>query len=167
MPSAPKLCPCGSTQRYAACCGRFHRGLEEAPDAPALMRSRYAAFAVRDVAYLWRTLHATHPDRSRPEADVTRELRAAVSQFHYTGLKVLDARAPDAQGRAQVLFLARLFRAGKEHSFLETSDFLHDAVGWRYVGGEPLPLAAVRGDPERLTLETLPAATLPAHAARR
>ena len=157
MPSAPTLCPCGSTQRYAACCGRFHRGLEEAPDAPALMRSRYAAFAVRDVAYLWRTLHPSHPDRARPQEDVTRELRRAVSQFHYTGLHVLDARMPDAQGRAQVLFLARLFRAGREHSFVEASDFLHDGVGWRYVGGEPAPLASVAGDAERLTLDTFAA----------
>jgi SEC-C motif domain protein len=149
----PKLCPCESGLRYAACCGRFHRGLEEAPDAPALMRSRYAAFAVRDVAYLWRTLHPQHPDRARPEAEVTRELREAASRFHYTGLKILDSRAPDAQGRAQVLFLARLFRAGKEHSFVERSDFLHDGTGWRYVGGEGAPLSALEGDPETLTLE--------------
>ena len=154
MASAPKLCPCDSALRYTACCGRFHRGLEEAPDARALMRSRYAAFAVRDVAYLWRTLHPSHPDASRPEADVTRELRAAASQFHFTGLRVLDWREPDAAGRAQVLFLARLFRAGREHSFVEASDFLHDGVGWRYVGGEPAPLASVAGDAERLTLDT-------------
>jgi SEC-C motif domain protein len=155
MAPPPKLCPCGSNLRYVACCGRFHRGLEEAPDARSLMRSRYAAFAVRDVDYLWRTLHPSHPDRARPQEDVTRELRRAVSQFHYTGLTVLDGQGPDAQGRAQVLFLARLFRAGKEHSFIERSDFLHDGVGWRYVGGDPVALDAVKGDPEKLTLATL------------
>ena len=157
MASVPKLCPCGSGARYPACCGRFHRGLEEAPDARALMRSRYAAFAVRDVPYLVRTLHPLHPDRARPEEELTRELRAAVQQFHYTGLEVLDWRAPDPKGQgAQVLFLARLFRAGKEHSFVERSDFLHDGIGWRYVGGEAVALAALAGGAPGLTLENFP-----------
>ena len=52
-----------------------------------------------------------------------------------------------------MLFLARLFRAGKEHSFVERSDFLHDGAGWRYVGGEGAPLAALKQAPETLTLE--------------
>ena len=37
--------------------------LAEAPDAERLMRSRYSAFALREVAYLWKTLHPDHPDR--------------------------------------------------------------------------------------------------------
>ncbi|MBF5044811.1 hypothetical protein IR215_20655 [Simulacricoccus sp. 17bor-14] len=129
------------------------------------MRSRFAAFAVRDVPYLWRTLHPQHPDRARPEAEVTRELRAAASQFHYTGLEVLDARPPDAAGRAQVLFLARLFRAGKEHSFAEASDFLHDGTGWRYVGGEALALRELPGgSAQGLSLARWPALVQAARA---
>ena len=39
-------CPCGSALDYAACCGRWHAGPEhlQAPNAEALMRSRYSAF---------------------------------------------------------------------------------------------------------------------------
>ena len=48
-------CPCGSGRAYGACCGRFHGG-EEPPDAEALMRSRFAAFARGEYEYLWRTL---------------------------------------------------------------------------------------------------------------
>jgi hypothetical protein len=51
-PTVP--CPCGSGLRYPDCCGRWHDGplRLQAPDAEALMRSRYAAFALRLGAYL-------------------------------------------------------------------------------------------------------------------
>ena len=39
-------CPCGSRQRYDACCGRLHRRAAEAETAEELMRSRYAAYAL-------------------------------------------------------------------------------------------------------------------------
>src|SRR5438067_971799 len=56
----PRLCPCTSGNRYAECCARYHRLVREPPDAVALMRSRYAAFASKEIAYLWRTLHRDH-----------------------------------------------------------------------------------------------------------
>ena len=59
---SPSECPCGSGTPYAACCGRLHRGAA-AETAEQLMRSRYAAFAVGDEAYLFRTWHPrTRPD---------------------------------------------------------------------------------------------------------
>ena len=58
----PRTCPCHSGRAYDACCGPCHRGAREAEDAVDLMRSRYAAFALGDAAYLWRTLHAEHED---------------------------------------------------------------------------------------------------------
>src|SRR5688572_5771300 len=50
-------CPCGGLQGYDDCCGRLHRGVAHAPTAEALMRSRYSAFVVGDVAYLRETWH--------------------------------------------------------------------------------------------------------------
>jgi SEC-C motif-containing protein len=152
--SAP--CPCTSGQRYGDCCAPLHKGAREAQDAPALMRSRYCAFAIGEVDYLWRTLHPDHPDRARPEAEVKRELRATCARLKFPALSVLDHRPPDADGLAQVLFLARVFEKGKERSFLERSDFRHDGQGWRYLGGTPRDLSEVKGDPLRLTLATYP-----------
>ena len=48
-------CPCGGLQGYDDCCGRLHRGVAHAPTAEALMRARYSAFVVGDVAYLRET----------------------------------------------------------------------------------------------------------------
>ena len=57
-----ELCPCGSTRAYEDCCGPFHRGAEP-PTPETLMRSRFAAFAKRDFAYVWKTLHAEHAEK--------------------------------------------------------------------------------------------------------
>ncbi len=148
-------CPCGSGVAYTACCAPLHRGQREAPDASALMRSRYAAFALKDARYLWRTLHADHDDRARPQEQVTRELREACSASRYLGLRILDAREPGADGVARVLFVAKVFRKGRDLSFVEASDFARegDAQAWRYLRGDAQALEAVRSL-EGLTLES-------------
>lgn len=56
-------CPCGSGKAYAQCCQRYHNG-EAAPNAEALMRSRYAAFVLELEPYLLATWHAdSRPDQ--------------------------------------------------------------------------------------------------------
>jgi SEC-C motif-containing protein len=63
-PGPAGLCPCGLGEAYGSCCGRFHRGEGAAATAELLMRSRFSAFAVADVAYLTRTWHrSTRPAR--------------------------------------------------------------------------------------------------------
>lgn len=153
---APRDCPCTSGRPYGACCGPFHRGEREAPDAEALMRSRFAAFALKDAAYLVRTLHPDHEDRQRPEAELLRELKASAGAFRYMGLDILDKRAPDEGGIAEVLFLARVFQKGRDLSFVERSAFAHDGAGFRYLRGEAVPLARLSGDPGALTLASFP-----------
>ena len=155
MPPAP-LCPCSSGLRYRECCARYHRGEAEAPDAEALMRSRYSAFALREVEYLWRTLHPEHPDRARPKEELLRELRAVASGHKYPRLHVLDRRPPDDTGAAVVLFYARVFEKGKDRSFVERSEFRHDGTGWRYLSGEALAPGALPVPPESLTLANFP-----------
>src|SRR3954451_9279736 len=71
MHSAPGgPCPCGRRGErgrplsFADCCARFVSGAEAAPDAEALMRSRYTAFVLEDASYLLATWHPS----SRPPA---------------------------------------------------------------------------------------------------
>jgi SEC-C motif-containing protein len=112
------------------------RGEREAPDATSLMRSRFSAFALQNAPYLLRTVHPTHSDRKRPEAEVLRDLLRATRAFEYRSLAILDAVPPDESGRAQVEFRAELVDRGRVRSFIERSDFLHDGTGWRYVSGK-------------------------------
>jgi SEC-C motif-containing protein len=155
MPSKDD-CPCGSGRLYKACCAPFHRGDREAPDAEALMRSRFAAFAKKDAAYLWRTLHPEHEERQRDEAAAVREIRSSAGNFRYAGLAILDRQGPDGEGIARVLFLARVFDKSQERSFVELSEFAHDGEGWRYLRGDSLLLRAFKGDAKTLTIATFP-----------
>jgi SEC-C motif-containing protein len=59
-------CPCGGPT-LASCCGRYLRGGASAPDAEALMRSRYTAFVLDDREHLLATWHpSTRPAQLVP-----------------------------------------------------------------------------------------------------
>src|SRR4029079_10058454 len=69
-PSKP--CPCTSGKSYGDCCRPLHRNEREAKTAEALMRCRYVAFALGEVAYFSKT-HV--PDDGRRLTEI--ELREA------------------------------------------------------------------------------------------
>lgn len=113
-------CPCDTGLAYADCCGPCHQGLA-APDARALMRSRYSAFVRGLPDYLLATWHPdTRPDAldlSEPSGQRTQWLGLKVNLFNQTG--------PDT---AEVAFVARYKVGGGsairlvEHSRFECRD---------------------------------------------
>jgi SEC-C motif-containing protein len=111
------------------------------------MRSRFAAFALSDAEYLWRTLDARHEDRALPKDEVTRGLREASRTYRYMRLRILEAKDE------RVLFLASVFEKGRDRSFVELSQFAHDGTGWRYVSGANREAREV-GDLDRLTIDS-------------
>lgn len=141
---ASPACPCSSGLALRTCCLPYLDGKALAPTPTALMRSRYSAFALKAVDHLWRTLAREHEDRSRPEADVRRELRATCSTYKYPGLTILDAKGEDPAAPAWVLFHARVFEKGKERSFVEASRFIFEDGAWRYLDGQPRPVPPTR-----------------------
>lgn len=121
------------------------------------MRSRYSAFALGHVIYLYDTMHPDHEDRRRPRAQTLRELREGCESFRYMGLNVLEHAGPDAHGIARVLFIAKIFERGRDRSFVELSEFVHDGKGWRYRVGHTLPLKLLKDKLASLTIATFPA----------
>lgn len=119
-------CPCLSGSTYAECCGPFHAGAAAAPTAERLMRSRYSAYAVRDVAYL---LRSWHPLTRPAELTLDPELR-------WYRLDILStARGGMLDTDGTVEFRAHYKSpegAGAQH---ETSRFVRDAGAWVYVDG--------------------------------
>lgn len=130
-------CPCTSGVRLHLCCGPYLSGDREPPDAEALMRSRFAAFATGNTAHLWRTLHPSHPIRQGDETTTRAELGQSARAHRYQRLTILDRNLTDTDDTSRVLFHARVFRTGREVSFVEASTFRHDGTGWRYLSGEP------------------------------
>ena len=130
--AAADPCPCGRVDArrqplaFARCCGRY-LAFEStpAPDAEALMRSRYSAFVLHDADYLLATWHAsTRP----PELTFEPGLR-------WLGLEVREHRALDAD-HAEVEFVARSRLAGRGQRLHERSRFVREGGRWYYVDGD-------------------------------
>jgi SEC-C motif-containing protein len=124
----PTPCPCGNTADYAHCCGRWHAGPQhlQAPDAQALMRSRYSAYVHSLSEYLLQTWHPS----TRPVQPL--QLEPSVRWLS------LEVRRHEAQGdgRAVVEFVARSKLAGRAMRLHETSRFVREAGRWYYLDGE-------------------------------
>ncbi len=148
-PSKP--CACSSGKTHAACCRPYLRGEQEAPDAVSLMRSRYSAFALENAAYLLRTLHASLPERAQPESEMLTLLRRACRAYDYPGLQILEEKTDGA--KAEVLFLAQMFKQGKDESFLERSEFALENGRWFYTTGKMRRASEVEA-PTKVTFAT-------------
>ena len=123
-PTSP--CPCGRGPNSPLCCGRYHRG-DAAPDAEALMRSRYSAFVVGDADYL---LASWHP-RTRPEALSLDE--PAGQRTQWLGLSVKQHRITGTDS-AEVAFVARYkVGGGSAVRLVEHSRFGRIDGRWYYL----------------------------------
>jgi len=135
----------------------LHRAEAVAATPEALMRSRYAAFALGLGAYLVDTLSASHPDRALPRVPLERELSRARITQRFTNLRILFSATGGPSGddpdRGQVLFLAGVFVQGRDRSFIELSDFVREGGAWRYAGGVGGAAALFAGELASLTPE--------------
>lgn len=119
-------CPCrkkSETVTYADCCRRYHGGTLAPPTAEALMRSRYAAFALQDAGYLLATWHGS----TRPA-----QLEFTAGQ-EWMLLRVL-ATSVDGD-RATVEFVARSRMHGRIGELHEVSRFVRENGRWLYIDG--------------------------------
>ncbi|MFF4546201.1 YchJ family protein [Streptomyces sp. NPDC001435] len=117
------VCPCGLSEPYETCCGRYHCGGAAAPTAEALMRSRYSAFVKGDSGYLLRTWHPrTRPARLDIDPGMT-----------WTGLEVLGATEGSAFHSTGTVTFRASYRGGSLH---ERSRFERVDGAWMYVDGE-------------------------------
>lgn len=120
-------CPCGLPRAYLACCARWHEGPQhlQAPDAQALMRSRYSAFVLARHDYLLATWHpSTRPAVIDPDPPGLRWL----------GLEIKSHRLLD-DDHATVEFVARHKQGGRAQRLHELSRFERAAGIWLYVDG--------------------------------
>ncbi len=127
-------CLCGGSPAgagYADCCGRWidHFSTAPAPDAAALMRSRYTAFVREDAAYLLATWHhSTRPPSLEFDSGVK-----------WLGLEVRSQRGVD-DTHAEVEFVARSRLQGRATRLHERSRFVREngedgILRWFYVDG--------------------------------
>ena len=126
-------CPCGRKNpkgkllAYTDCCGRYidYWDMQPAPDAEALMRSRYSAFVRENPAYLQATWHESQRPADLDFDAATQWLGLEVKQFKVMG-----------EDTAEVEFVARYRLSGRAVRLHERSRFVREAGRWYYVDGD-------------------------------
>lgn len=120
-------CPCGSGEPFGRCCLPLHTGEEQADTAEQLMRSRYSAYAVGDLDYIWRSWHPrTRPDELNPDAGL-----------QWTGLEIVDTTAGGPGDEVGEVEFRAHYREGRRTGTLhERSRFAVRARRWFYLDGD-------------------------------
>lgn len=126
--SSKTPCPCESGKAYKACCEPYHQGTP-APNAEALMRSRFTAFVLMLEGYLLKTWH--------PETRPTALNLAEDPPNKWLGLQIKHTQNI-SETTATVEFVARYKIAGKAERLHEISQFVRTAGCWYYVSGSYL-----------------------------
>ncbi|CRX37557.1 peptide deformylase [Estrella lausannensis] len=125
-------CPCCSQKAYATCCQPLHQG-KDAPDALALMRSRFSAYALGLADYIITTTHPAsllyQDDRAEWIESILKFSRE--STFHNLEILEFTPRAPFSS----VTFAAHLSKKRKNTSFTEKSYFELLNGRWFYRNG--------------------------------
>ncbi|QLF92607.1 YchJ family protein [Pseudomonas sp. ABC1] len=141
IPTYPGTCPCGSGDRLAECCGRYHTG-HPAPAPEQLMRSRYSAYVLGLIDYL----HATTLPSQQARIDLD-AIRQWSQESTWLGLEVEECRLLGAQPEhAHVSFTARWHDMAGNHAHHERSTFVQRNGRWYFID-PTVPLPAGRNDP--------------------
>lgn len=120
------ICPCGSGDELAECCGPVLAGERPAATAEQVMRSRFTAFALGDAEYLVHSwVPETRPDRVTIDPDQ-----------QWTKLEIIDTvDGRELAATGVVEFRAHYERAGEPGSLHERSNFRRHQGRWVYVDG--------------------------------
>lgn len=128
-------CPCGQAIPYKRCCYRYHRGAT-APTADEVVRARYTAYAVSNLAYLRQTTHPNSPHHRPNKQKWEAELRAFSEFTRFVHLQIMQVVESEDNNTAWVTFQAALVQRGQPTPFLERSEFRKVKGKWLYFKGE-------------------------------
>lgn len=127
------LCPCHSGKTYRECCEPYHTGV--LPEtALQLMRSRYAAYALRLADYIMQTTHPLNRSYLIDQERWKKEILSHYGNTEFYGLSILEFI--DGSSEAYVTFTAQLRQKNRDVSFTEKSRFLKVGNRWLYESGE-------------------------------
>lgn len=119
-------CYCGSNVSFEDCCQVYIKGIQKAPTAETLMRSRYSAYAVRDADYLVATTHSSTRKLHRKE-----DILEWSKSNHWIQLEVLASTETIVKFKAHYLDFQGKAKVHEEHS-----TFILENGNWFYVDGE-------------------------------
>jgi len=127
-------CPCQSNKSYKDCCGRFHTHAQFPETAEQLMRSRYAAYVLKNVPYIVETTVPSQQGLLNVQA-----IQAWAEETQWLGLKILNTESL-TKNQSAVEFHAVFQGEEGEQTHHEWSIFVKIDGRWYFVDPTvPLP----------------------------
>lgn len=125
-----KKCYCCSGESFENCCQPFLKGEKYPDSAEKLMRSRYAAYATRELSYLEKTTDA----QALGDMDMNAN-REWAEKAEFTGLEILSATEDKNKGLVEFKAQFKLVGSDEIHSHHEVSTFRKQAGVWFFRNG--------------------------------
>ncbi len=129
--AADALCPCGHGQTYSECCYPLHNDHDFAKTAEQLMRSRYCAWTLGLIDYLFQTTW------SKQQASLVRkDLEEWAERTRWLALTIVDTAAGQSgDDQGEVEFRARFCLPPEQqvHEHHERSRFVKENDRWFFV----------------------------------
>lgn len=116
-------CPCGTQKIYNSCCGLYIEQGQIPQTAEALMRSRYTAYAINNIYYVYETMRGT-PRKGFSKIVVAENN----SKLQWTNLQILNTT------ETSVEFNATYLEDGIDYTLHEKSLFKNKNDRWYYIG---------------------------------
>lgn len=137
-----ETCPCGSQKPFSECCGPALSGASLPATPEALMRSRYTAFAMHDVDYIYKTIA---PDR-RKEFD-RQGIEVWSRESEWMGLDIIStAKGGPGDDTGTVEFSARYKEKGEDRKHDELASFVKIDGRWYFEDGQMPGVKTVRNE---------------------
>lgn len=121
-------CNCGSGFEFNQCCEPLLLDRKAPTTAERLMRSRYVAFATKNVDYILKTEKLKRPNQRKA-------LIAFLNEITYVKLQVLHTnKGQENDNQGTVTFEATFFNNGQLQVMKEKSSFKKIKDDWYYCG---------------------------------
>lgn len=131
MADLKSACACGSGKSYGDCCAPYISGKKNPPTAESLMRSRYTAFAVGDMDYIYNT----HHESTRGELDMD-GVKSWALNSEWLGLEIRETdKGSEKDNEGKVEFKCKFLFNGGEQTHHELSTFIKEDGKWYFVDG--------------------------------
>lgn len=135
------LCPCGSGKNYSNCCAPIISGGQKALTAEDLMRARYSAYAMHEIAFIASSCLKEN-DEDSIDMDETRRWS---EESEWLGLRIVRTEkggVNDTEGLVE--FTATFKKKGLKDVHKEQATFVKKDGNWLYSAGSITPVTVVR-----------------------
>jgi SEC-C motif-containing protein len=132
-------CPCGSGKSYSECCEPIIKQAIKAPSPEALMRSRYSAYAKKEVLWLRDSL-----EKSQRKDFDEKGARQWSEQSEWLGLTIVQSKIEEENVKGWVEFIAKYKQGVIAREHHEISEFVRKNDEWQLTEGRVVKPEPVR-----------------------